>query len=358
MPAKMREPPVHSAKFHLEDSQTRDLLRGMNVAKPRVYWTDLLVTACVGWTAFALALALPPLSAGMVASVAVAALALYRGLCFTHEISHHTSRTLPGFETVWNLLFGYPLLMPSSVYSGVHQNHHSLSTYGTNKDPEYMPFARSSVMTVLFALESFLIPVVLLVRFLPLSVAGIVSPRFQKWLVVYLSSLTMNLEYRREATAQVIRKVRLQSAHILLLWACPLALAATGHLPWRFFALWLAVCSLVSFVNTLRTLGAHAYESSGDPLDRQGQLLDSIDTPGAIWTELWAPVGLRYHALHHYFPGIPYHNLPLAWKKISIGMPDAVYHETRSRGLAYSLWALLTKRRKCVAPAPEPAMES
>ena len=65
----------------------------------------------------------------------------------------------------------------------------------------------------------------------------------------------------------------------------------------------------VSFFNTLRVLGAHEYESDGQPRDRFEQLQDSIDTPGGPWTELWAPVGLRYHALHHYFPGIPYHNL-------------------------------------------------
>jgi fatty acid desaturase len=349
---------VRSSSFHLEDIQTRELVRGLNTVKPAVYWLDLLITACVGWTAFAMATALPALSVGMLASVAVAVLALYRGLCFTHEISHQTSRTLPQFETVWNLLFGYPMLMPSCVYSGVHQNHHSLSTYGTSRDPEYMPFARSSVMTVLFSVESLLIPVVLLLRFLPLSLVGMVSPGFQNWLVVYFSSLTMNLAYRREASPQVVKKVRLQSAHILALWGSLLALAATGYLPWRFFTVWLAVCSLVSFINTLRTLGAHAYESSGDPLDRQGQLLDSIDTPGALWTELWAPVGLRYHALHHYFPGIPYHNLPAAWKKISLGIPsDAVYHQSRSRGLAYSLFALVTKRRKMVEPAVDPTVE-
>jgi len=30
----------------------------------------------------------------------------------------------------------------------------------------------------------------------------------------------------------------------------------------------------------------------------------------------WAPVGLRYHALHHYFPGIPYHNLGFAYQRL------------------------------------------
>jgi fatty acid desaturase len=79
-------------------------------------------------------------------------------------------------------------------------------------------------------------------------------------------------------------------------------------------------------------------------MDREGQLRDSIDTPGAVWTELWAPVGLRYHALHHYFPGIPYHNLRKAWQRLSATLPpDAVYQSVRSRGLARSLRALYRK---------------
>jgi fatty acid desaturase len=282
----------------------------------------------------------------MLLAAAAAVAGLYRGLCFIHEISHQNEKALPHFEAAWNLLMGYPLLMPSFVYVGVHPSHHKLSTYGTSQDPEYLPFAENSWMTVLFALESFLIPVALGIRFLFLSAVGFVSAAFQRWLVVHFSSLTMNLAYRREATPELVRTVRTQSAIMLGLWLAFAAMAWMRFLPWRFFIIWLSVSSAVSFVNTLRTLGAHAYESPGDPMDREGQLRDSIDTPGALWTELWAPVGLRYHALHHYFPGIPYHNLRKAWRRLSLTLPpDAVYHRVRSRGLARSLGALYRKGR-------------
>ncbi|MES1257036.1 MAG: fatty acid desaturase [Acidobacteriota bacterium] len=338
-------PPATS--FDLEDRRIRELVRGLHTAKPRVYWSDLLVTTALGWAAFALAVAQRPFSPGMWGAVAVAVLALYRALLFIHEISHQGARSLPGFEATWNFLVGYPMLIPSCVYAGVHQSHHGLGTYGTALDPEYLPFARSSRMTVVFALESFLIPVVLVVRFLLLTPVGLVWPPFQKWLVVHLSSLTMNLEYRRDATPEIVRMVRRQTTGILFLWAAFFALWLDGILPFRVFGIWLLVSSLVSFINTLRTLGAHAYESSGAPLDRMGQLVDSIDTPGAVWTELWAPVGLRYHALHHYFPGIPYHNLPEAWKKVSVSLPpEAFYHRVRSPGLARSLRSLYRKGQR------------
>jgi fatty acid desaturase len=336
-----------SPAFDRQDYRAREVMRDLHGVKPAIYWTDFLMSALTGWTGFAMAVKLHPFSFGMLFSAAVATAAFYRGLCFIHEISHQSKRALPGFEAAWNLLLGYPLLMPSFVYAGVHQSHHKLSTYGTSQDPEYLPFARNSAMTVLFALESFLIPAALMIRFLFLSIVGFVSPPFHRWLVVHFSSLTMNLAYRREDTPELIRTVRIRSGFILLLWLGFAALAWARILPWRFFAVWLGISAAISFINTLRTLGAHAYESAGDPMDREGQLRDSIDTPGALWTELWAPVGLRYHALHHYFPGIPYHNLGTAWRRLSAMLPaDAVYHRVRSRGLARSLRALYSKGRR------------
>jgi fatty acid desaturase len=121
------------------------------------------------------------------------------------------------------------------------------------------------------------------------------------------------------------------------MWALALTL-----LPLRVFALWFGVLSLASFINTLRTLGAHKYEGDGRPFDRAGQLRDSIDVPGRFWTALWAPVGLRYHALHHYFPGIPYHNLGKAHRRLTAALPEgALYPEQTNPGLAWSLRDLL-----------------
>ena len=330
--------------FELEDRRAREVLRDLHEARPPIYWADMLAASLVGWTAFAFAVALRPFSPGMLFAAALAVAALYRGLCFIHEISHQSARALPKFETIWNVLIGYPLLLPSFVYAGVHLSHHSLGSYGTRQDPEYLPFARSRRMTVLFALESFLIPVVLLIRFLVLSIVGFVFSSFQRWLVIHFSSLTMNVAYQRKGPPELIRTVKRQSALVLLLWLVLTAMALAGILPWRFFAVWLGISAAISFINTLRTLGAHAYESSGDPMDREGQLRDSIDTPGAAWTEFWAPTGLRYHALHHYFPGIPYHNLPKAWRRLSAQLPpDAVYRRVSSRGLARSLYTLCRK---------------
>lgn len=323
--------------FESEDRQSKELLRDLQNPSPRIYWLDLAASSLVGWGAFIEAVRLP-LSAGMIAWAALAVLGLYRCLCFMHEISHINRSGLRGFETAWNLLAGFPLLMPSFIYVGIHQWHHHTRTYGTPRDPEYLPFARSSRTTVLFALTSVMIPVVLLIRFLILAPLGMLSPPFHGWLVKHASALTMNFSCQRENTPEVSRRVLVGSAIVLVEWGIAAALAWRGVLPWSVFALWLGVLSVVSFVNTIRTLAAHRYQSDGAPLSRLGQLQDSIDIPGHPWTELWAPVGLRYHALHHYFPGIPYHNLPEAHRRLTQALaPHSVYRSVSSASLLHSL---------------------
>jgi fatty acid desaturase len=312
-----------------------DLVRDLQKPKPGVYWLDLLLSATIGWGALELAFTL---SGWYVLVAAIAAvLALYRALCFIHEISHQSRRSLPWFEAVWNLTTGFPLLLPSLVYAGVHSNHHRLSTYGTQNDPEYLPFARSARMTAAFAVQSLLLPAAFALRFLLLAPVAFFVPRFDRWLVVHFSSLSMNVRYRREVTPEIMRMVHRQSAGIFVLWV-----AMIVYLPVRFFVFWYAVSAAISLINSLRTLGAHAYRSDGDPLSREDQLRDSVDTPAPRWGVLWAPVGLRFHALHHYLPGIPYHNLGEAYRRLTTRLPpEATIHTVRSEGLWRSLSRLI-----------------
>lgn len=342
-----RQEPRHAiehaaAKF--DHAQALRLVRDLNRPSRIIYWTDLVLSATVGWVAFGVAVASRPLSVTMVVAAAVAVCCLYRGLCFIHEVSHQSVRTLPGFEAAYNLLIGFPFLMPSFLYTGVHQSHHNISVYGTDQDPEYLPFARSWLLATIFAIQSFLIPILLIFRFVVLTPIGLIIPRFQQLLVVHASSFTMNVKYRRELRPNLVNKVRRDSAVIFVMWGALLVSILTGRVTWRVLALWVLVCAIAAFINALRALGAHAYESSGEPMDRMGQLQDSIDTPGAFWTELWAPVGLRYHALHHYFPGIPYHNLPEAYRRIIGCLPIAdEYKKMSSPSLVYSVRTLLRK---------------
>ncbi|MGZ3662757.1 MAG: fatty acid desaturase, partial [Bdellovibrionota bacterium] len=67
------------------------------------------------------------------------------------------------------------------------------------------------------------------------------------------------------------------------------------------------------------------------------QYEDSVNVEGpGIVMELIAPVGLRYHALHHLFPTMPYHNLGIAHRRLKAQLPaDSIYHAANEP----SLWS-------------------
>jgi fatty acid desaturase len=114
----------------------------------------------------------------------------------------------------------------------------------------------------------------------------------------------------------------------------------------RVLLYWYAATALASVTNAFRTLAAHRYEGSGASRSRAAQLVDSVDVEGAWWTELWAPVGLRFHALHHYFPGIPYHNLRRAHECLLRELPaEAPYHHVMQSSLLAALTSLYARGR-------------
>ena len=317
------------------------LVKDLHSPDASIYWTDLLLTAGAGWVLFAFAVALLARSWLAWPPMAVSVLGLYRGLCFLHEITHLRSSLLRRFELVWNILFGVPLLLPSFMYVGVHQGHHNLSTYGTECDPEYLPFWGRPLMIVIFVLQAVLIPALLLFRFFVLAPASLASQGIRRWTAAHASALTMNVKYVRHVSPATGASIQRWEIISMLSWLAIGIGATSFHVAWRLFITWYIVSATVAVMNAVRTLGAHRYASHGAALDREAQLADSIDTPGALWTELWAPVGLRYHALHHYFPGIPYHNLPAAYRRLIATLPtDAPYRRATSPGLPHSLATL------------------
>jgi len=310
------------AQFMVEDDKAmlraaRDLTKGLGEAKPAIYWTDMLVSAGVGYAGIATAILSDSTGVKLAAGL-VAALALYRALMFIHELTHIHRDALPGFRTAWNLLVGIPMLTPSFMYEGVHTIHHKRTQYGTVEDPEYLPLALMKPWSLpLFVLVAMLLPVALIVRFGLLYPLGLIIPPLRKFTWERFSSLSINPEFRRKAPeGDFVGRVRWQEAGASL-WAIALVLTAVLY-GWQPLATALAILSLAAVLNQLRTLVAHLWENEGEPMTVTAQFLDSVNVPPpGPAAEIWAPVGLRYHALHHLMPSMPYHDLPEAHRRLA-----------------------------------------
>jgi fatty acid desaturase len=91
----------------------------------------------------------------------------------------------------------------------------------------------------------------------------------------------------------------------------------------------------MTVINQLRTLVAHLWENEGEAMTVTAQYLDSVNVPppGTL-PELWAPVGLRYHALHHLLPSVPYHNLAAAHRQLMATLDiDSPYRQGNYTGM-------------------------
>lgn len=320
-PAPMLPKPTR-LQFMAEDDKAmlraaRDLTKGLGEAKPGIYWPDMLLSAGIGYAGIAVAIA--SASAGVkIAAGLVAALALYRALMFIHELTHIHRDALPGFRTGWNLLVGIPILTPSFMYEGVHVIHHKRTQYGTIEDPEYLPLALMKPWSLpLFVLVAMLLPVALIVRFGVLYPLGLLVPPLRKFVWERFSSLSINPEFRRKPPeGEFAGRVRWQEAGASL-WAMAL-IASIFVFGWQPLATALAILSLAAVLNQLRTLVAHLWENEGEAMTVTAQFLDSVNVPPpGLAGEIWAPVGLRYHALHHLMPSMPYHDLPEAHRRLA-----------------------------------------
>ncbi|MBA16837.1 MAG: fatty acid desaturase [Sphingomonas sp.] len=307
-----------------------ELTRDLQKPKPWLYWTDCLVSAAIGYAALIGAVMAPTVAWALLACV-VSVLALYRATLFIHEITHVKHSLLPGFRVGWNVLVGMPMMLPSFMYEGIHAIHHARTRYGTAEDPEYLPLAHMKPYTLpLFLLVSVLMPVGLLIRFGILTPLSLLFPKLRRVVIAKYSGLQINPSYERKAPTGEFRKQWAFQETICSIWAIGvIATVATGIFPLGAFAIYMAVIAGVAVINQVRTLVAHLWENEGEPLTVTAQFLDSVNVPGPSWLPyFWAPVGLRYHALHHLLPSLPYHSLTEAHRRLSEALAtDSAYHK-------------------------------
>ncbi len=333
-----------------------ELTRELGQAKAHIYWPDMLGSAVVGYAALAGAI-LAPSTWLAIAFGLVSTLALYRALLFIHELTHLHRDALPGFRTTWNLLVGIPMLTPSFMYEDGHTIHHSRKRYGTADDPEYLPLALMKPWSLpFFLLIALLAPPALVLRYGILAPLGLVIPPLRRLNWARFSTLAINPDFRRRPAdpQNKLRFALLEGGAAL--WGMAL-IASIAIVGWRPMAVALAVFSAVAVLNQLRTLVAHLWENEGEAMSVTAQYLDTVNVPppGHV-AALWAPVGLRYHALHHLLPSLPYHSLAEAHRRLSAheGARDT-YGRAHYRGMAPLVGRIAgsTMRARSAAPSQE-----
>jgi len=313
-----------------------ELTRDINAPRAAVYWPDLIACCAVGYPALFLAMT-PSLGGWAVLAGVVAVLALYRAGSFIHEVAHIKHSALPGFRLGWNLLIGIPLLVPSFTYEGVHAIHHTRTRFGTVEDPEYLPLALMKPWTIpVFLLASLVAPVFLIFRFAVLAPLSLLSPRLRTIVVERYSTLAINPAFRRRAPDGELRRNWHVQEAAASVWAITLiTLVGAGIIPLRSFIIFLGAAGGVALINQVRTLVAHLWENDGQAISVTAQYLDSVNVPPPGYLPMiWAPVGLRYHAVHHLLPSLPYHSLGEAHRRLSGALEaDSPFHQATHRGL-------------------------
>jgi fatty acid desaturase len=329
--------------------QVRRALGDLSVPRPAYYWIDFLASITCFYAGFAASLVLPLNDPLKLLGAVVAVLSLYRAVVFVHELAHLSPGRVPGFRVAWNLLCGVPLLVPSFLY-GSHRDHHARSAYGTPKDGEYRPWGcpGNRIGILLFASSSFLGLPAGALRFGILGPLSWFNPRIREWVAANASSLVVDPRYRRDPPSeQEARSWRIQEAGVFTYLLGIASALVAGLIDAELLVQLYLISAAGLLLNSLRTLAAHHYRSAGDPLTTIEQMLDSVNYPRRSWLiPLWAPVGLRFHALHHLFPGIPYHNLAAAHDRLMGMLPEgSPYHQTAAYGLAASLSELWRSAR-------------
>jgi fatty acid desaturase len=353
-------PPV--GEFSL--SEARRIVGEHFTPNPWIYWPDLLVSWGIGIACFQLV----DFPHWVTADIAwhwpirivcffISSLLIYRCSLFIHELVHIRAGEFTTFRFVWNMLCGIPFLIPTFVYY-THLDHHRRKHYGTEEDGEYIALARLPAWQILLYLSQiFFVPMLVIFRFGVLTPLTWISPTIRNWVHRHLSSMIMDPTYIRPLpTQKTLRIIRLQEAMVFLFigfmalrtfWAG--GLLFKEPLPLSFLPHVYLTGVFVMAINALRTLGAHRWTHLGDrEMTFVEQMLDSVDYPNhPLIGGLWAPIGLRFHALHHIFPTMPYHALPEAHRRLMKELPaDSPYRQCQADSLHEVLVTLWRRARE------------
>jgi fatty acid desaturase len=323
--------------------KARGLIGDLMRRSPLVYWTDLLLSAGLAWGLTAVYFTAPAWSVLQISAFLAASVLFFRAGTFIHEIVHMPGGQMLWFKRVWNLLLGVPFLMPWILYRN-HIEHHSHRHFGTPADGEYLPLASSPLReTLKYLAQAPLLPLFMLLRFGVLGPASWLHPGLRHWVLTRASAAVSNPYYSKRFPQRDERHLLIVEVLCLAYLAGVTVLLVRGTIGVSQVAMGYLLLAFTLGLNWVRNLAAHRYANDGGPMSLADQVAESINITGQTWfTILMFPVGLRYHALHHMFPALPYHNLGEAHRRLMQGLPAGAPYRGCNResflGAVRELW--------------------
>ena len=298
---------------------------------PFIYWRDFLLSITLAYTAAAIYLESPLFSLVQCIAFPLAVFWLYRAGSLIHEVCHLGAKEMRSFQFVWNLLAGVMMLTPSPFYTAHHRDHHTMRLFGTKRDPEYVVnyFKPGSILSLLcYAGVVLVFPLLVVTRFI-LTPLTFLHPKLREFVLTRCSSLMMNPHYIRRVRQG--EKWRILAVE-LLCWIratmIPLGVLI-GLTHWTRLPMLYLLGVSVLILNQMRLLADHHYDADGEQMSFSDHLLDSCNYSSRdFFTWLFFPFSIRYHALHHLFPTLPYHNLAAANDHLLKTLPaDSSYRQ-------------------------------
>jgi fatty acid desaturase len=329
---------IHDARNVLQISED-NLFR----ARPSRYWLDFFVSLVLAYGSGTVYLMAPLGSSWQFVAYPLTVFWIYRLGSLVHEVCHLAEHEMRPFKVTWNLLVGVLTLTPSPFFTRHHRDHHSARMYGTRQDPEYIVnvFRPGSALSLaVYVLLIMAFPLFVFFRFL-LAPLTFIHPRVREWTLRHASSLTMNYRYERRLNRFDRWAVTTTELLCCLRAAAMLLTIVFGLSHWTRLPLLYSVGLGVLVLNQLRLLADHHFEADGQPLALDAHIRDSCNFTGRDGlTWLLFPFAIRYHALHHLFPSLPYHNLRAAHEHLLAHLPaDSPY-----RALDETNWWPVAKR--------------
>ena len=309
------------------------IVRHLMRRSPAIYFADFAVTMTVAYLAGLIYFG-PGLSVLQVAAGFVCGCALFRAGMFIHEIQHMGRGEMTAFIVTWNLMYGIPMLLPSFMYAN-HRDHHDVRTYGTQQDAEYRDFVSGGLPQIgAHFLIGLVGPPALVLRFLVLGPLSICRPRLRRFAVVHAMTLGDPAKGRRVWPDENHRLWAVMELAVFAVIITALVLLVTGFWRWSSVLKGYAVGVLAVELNAMRDFTAHRFGGIGGPRSRAEQVADSVSIVGkGPATYLLYPIGMRYHALHHLFPAMPYHSMGKAHRLLMQHLPPgSSYRSTIQSG--------------------------